>query len=543
MSSFLHFDPAHFTIELPFPYTHGRRIFNFEAVTLPCPDGKYPLHLRFHRDCGPLALSFDHMGFIPLAAPEASLETRITEGMLGFDFEAPEWTGASFPLESVALQTSGQAGNDAFFEKYIRRTGIEKCNLFEDWAGTRRRILDASFEPVLLEQMRDAIVDFSASHQVLDPENPHFGAIYSPEEDKYCFRDAIFAACCFMRRYLRTQNETWRNRARLARDYSFRGQYRTGGSAKDGCWAAMGIIDDSAGKRFRRITDPWAQASGVDSALICIYSDRLRRMGLDFSPEQIAQMEQAVCWLMRNKVSPGWFAHHEGAAYHCANMNFLGSSMVFAVERMLQESGGRSLPDSILQTARDAFSRVMETQQAIGVFPYRTDLFERGGAYDQQNLPDMGMGLQAAVFLLANPCFPLAFHDVRESLRRAALWYLLTSRFENGLLQADYRMDREFFEGLAFGNFTWCRIMMLFVISSVCETTGDTAFWHGFLRSHLRTIKETLWNGTDPTRSPLLPAIGPVKLVSWIRQNEWAALVFDDLAIRFGADPLPPGFL
>jgi hypothetical protein len=61
-----------------------------------------------------------------------------------------------------------------------------------------------------------------------------------------------------------------------------------------------------------------------------------------------------------------------------------------------------------------------------------------------------------------------------------------------------------------------------------------------FSRCHLRSIRETLWNHTNKNSAPIKAAIGPVKVISWVQQAEWAAYVFDNLAMRFGIIPKSP---
>ncbi|NMA42642.1 MAG: hypothetical protein GX946_04595 [Oligosphaeraceae bacterium] len=122
MSTFLRFNPKNFTIILPPFYASPdvehlsrKRIFNFEAVTLPCRDGIYPLVFRFHENCGSVHISFDHARFHRLETRNAaSLEVKVKERMLKFDFEAPDWQGDHPPLEEVLLQTKAEPAQDVF---------------------------------------------------------------------------------------------------------------------------------------------------------------------------------------------------------------------------------------------------------------------------------------------------------------------------------------------------------------------------------------------------------------------------------------------
>jgi hypothetical protein len=542
----LRFEAENFTTQLPVAYycdrldlSSAEDIYNFEVNALPS-NGIFELEIRFKPEVKNVQLSLQRGAFRDLALENnnAVIQVNIDHRLLSFDVRVPGWNKKELPLDEVRLtDCESRELEYETFKLYQRDTKLSDCNLITDWSKSYAAVMEEDFPLSELENMRNELTTWIAERQVLDKSNPHYGAVYS-EEDKYCFRDAIFAACCFMREYLRTGQEEWYERACLARDYCYRGQYRnTGDSGKDGCWAAMGIIDDKSGSGFRRITDKWAQSSGVDTALIAIQSDKLHRMGMSFSPEHLDQLAGAVSWNLRNMVAPGWFSHHEGMDLYCLNMNSLGASMFYAVHRMFLESGHPGLSPAMLSEAETGFQHVLKCQEAIGVYPYRPFSFKRGGAYNLQNLPDNGIGLQAAMAMIRNPHSPFSFAELKEPMRRTALWYLSTSRFAKGHLVLDYSDDPEFFKGLAFGNFTWCRITMLDIISQLGDDIGDKQFWQQFCRCHLRTIRETLWNYEDNKSAPIKAAIGPVKVVSWIQQAEWAAYVFDNLAMRFGIIP------
>ncbi len=550
MKKSLKFVPEEFFVRLPLVY-YGKeldfnfspQIFNFEVNGLP-ENGHFKLHLKFSPEIETAKISLDRENFIErkFASGIAVLPVDINHKLLSFDICVPDWDKDEIPLEEVLLMDYTTPNTGTGFEKYttyVRDTKLGNCNLLPNWPDNLARIMSEDFNLQELLKMRDEIIAWTASRQILIPEDPHYGAIYS-EEDKYCFKDAIFAACCFMRKYLQTGKREWFERALAARDYCFKGQYRdTGNPGKDGCWASMGIIDDSRGKNFRRITAEWTCASGVDTALIASQSCQLFQMGMKFSDKHLAQLCEAVEWNMRNMVEPGWFSHHENMELLCINMNSLGAGMIYAVQRMLVESGHSGLDAGCLRDADAGVEHVLNCQEAIGVYPYRPfrEALKRGGAYHLQNFPDNGIGLQAMMKMLRNPCCPLTFQAVKENMRRSALWYLFSSRLEDGRLILEISRNPEYLKGLAFGNFTWCRITMLDIISQLWDHIGNSEFWKQFCRCHLRTIRETLWNHEGSETAPIRRSAVPgtdLKLVSWIQQAEWAALVFDNLAMRYG---------
>lgn len=545
------FEPRQFTVRLPKAYYEqsldlalAADIFSFEVNALPV-EGRFELQLTFCPEVESAALSLDRETFeeLTLHAGAATLPVTVDHCLLSFEVRvAGAAPGLETPLREVRLVDPAAPDRDPEpFTRYSRDTKLSNCNLLENWPEAHDRIMSETFDLHELTVMRDEIVAWVASRQVLDRNDPHAGAAYS-EEDKYCFKDAIFAACCFMRKYLETGKAQWLDRATAARDYCFKGQYRnTGDLGKDGCWASMGIIDDKRGKLFRRITDAWALGSGVDTALIGLQCEHLQSMGMAFTEAHLEQLCGGVDWNLRNMVKPGWFSHHEDMDLLCLNMNSLGASLFYAVHRMLCDTGHPGLADVVLKEADAGIEHVLRCQEAIGVYPYRPyeSSLSRGGSYSLENLPDNGIGMQALVQTLRNPFYRLGFEDLGEHLRRTALWYLLCSRFEDGHLMLEVSREPGYLQGVAFGNFTWCRITMLDILSQVWDHIGNSAFWKQFCLCQVRTLREVLWNTENPGTAPIKRSAVPgvdLSVVSWIQQAEWAAFVFDNLARRYGVN-------
>ena len=539
----LRFDPDRFVTQLPRAYyaddldlAPAEGVWNFEANGLDV-SGEYVLRLELDPTVHAARLSLDRRTFADLPIQDGVAETRvaINNRLLSFDLDVDASDPTARPLESVnLLDLSGIDAEPAEYDLYTRDIRLGQRPLLTDWDTSRRRIMDEQFDLGELVRMRDELVDWTAGRQVLDPDDPHHGAIYS-EEDKYSFTDAIFAACAFMRRFCRTSDHEWLDRATCARDYAFRGQYRdTGKPGKDGAWASMGIIDDPRGKDFRRITDPWAQASGVDTDIICVVTSKLHGMGLAFTDEQLEQLRASIAWQVANRTERIWFAHHEDGQTHCLNMVGLSSAAIFGVHRVLQETTGNGVDQAIQDDAVDAVRMLVSAQEAIGVYPYLLGDILRGGFYNVGNLPDNGMTLYHLMHTLRNPTCPLELADLREPMRRSGLWYLLMSRWLDDHLVLDFRDAPDYLRGVAFGNFTWCRVTMIDVVSQIWDAIGNTDFWRQFVRAHVRTIRQCYWNHDHPDTVPIKASVVPVRLVSWVQQAQWASLVFDNLAVRFG---------
>ncbi|OGV47383.1 MAG: hypothetical protein A2017_05240 [Lentisphaerae bacterium GWF2_44_16] len=536
----LRLNPEDYTTKLPRAYYSdsldmelAENIWNFEVNGLP-EDGNYNLRLKFIKNISSAEIRIKDKNFTELIIKKqnAEIPVSINNRILSFDIRLNDNADCgSSPFSGVTLSAPVTLQD---FAPYTRQTALENCNLLNDWKTSYKKIMAEDFNLDEIMKMRDEIFDWIATRQILDEKDPHYGAVYS-EENKYCFKDAIFAAASFMKRYLRNGDKTYLQRAVAAKDYCFKGQYlNSGDKGKDGAWAAMGIIDDAEGKNFRRITDKWAQASGVDTFIIGIISGELHGMGLPFTESQLTQLEAAVEWNMQNSIESGWFSHHEGMTLTCVNVNSLAASMIYSVHKILMEIKGHGLDIKILNEADLSVRNVLNCQEAIGVYPYRRGDTKRGGKYWCNNFPDNGIGLQAIMYLLKNKYSPFSFKETSPHFRKTALWYLLCSRMEKDRLVLEYRTDEEFLKGLAFGNFTWCRITMMDIISQIWGHIGDTPFWKQFIRCHLRTIRETLWNYDDKLHAPVKASVVPVRLVSWIQQAEWAAFVLDNLAIRYG---------
>lgn len=509
--------------------------WNFEKIDNNLSCGQYILYLFFAFFSKKMIKASFRIGreefrSLDIRDGVACVPVTVDHRMLRFDLQLPEPADVC-PLSAIVL-IDPSLGDDE--EKIglrgVRDLKLEKCNLLAGWDRERRAMMAASFPMDELRAMRDEIIDWSASRQVLQKDDSHYGAVYS-EEDKYCFVDAIFAAECFMKRFVQTQDEEWLHRAAAARDYCFKGQYLgTGDAGKDGAWASMGIIDDPKGKKFRRITDEWAQASGVDSCLIVIEALRLFEMGLPFSEEQLLQFRASINWQVRNRLAPGWYSHHEGMTINCLNVNSLAASHIFAAHTILEDATGVGVSEEFRHDALRAVEHVFACQQSIGCLPYRCGEAKRGGAYHLHNLPDNGIGNHALMRMLDNSACPLRRGDLRDSLRDRAFWYLFCSRRDDGRLVLEYDASEEYCRhSLAFGNFTWCRITMIEFLSQIWDIVGEERFWRGFVCEHLRTIRQRYWNHTDSSRAPIQSSVVPIQLVSWIQRAEWAAVVFDDV--------------
>ena len=531
-----------FTAQLPAAYYLDRLefataadIWNIEVTGL-ADDGEFMLELSVDASCKRLNISIDHSAFTACCITDGMvrLPAAVVNEHLMFDVHCPD--AASCPVTNIILRdVSCPDAPVQTFDTYTRDINLDPCNLLQDWPATQKRIMAEDFDLADLAVMRDELIDFSASRQVLDVDDPHYGAIYS-DEDKYSFTDAIYAALAFWRRFERTNDPQWQARALIARDYCFKGQYRnTGDPGADGAWTSMGIIDTPEGKGFRRITDKWSWGSGVDTCLICTAVWRLWSAGMPFESEHLDQLRATANWQQRNWVAPGWFSHHQHMELTCLNVNSLAAGAIASVHTVLTGCGQTGLSETLLHHAAIGYHHVLNCQEAIGVFPYRRGDNKRGGAYSLENLPDNGIGLTHQLPFIQMPCSPLSLDRLAAPMRRSALWYLLCSRWDDAghlILEADD--DPTYCSGLAFGNFTWCRITMSDIISQLWDTIGDRDFWRQFVRSHLRTIRQCYWNTDDPTRSPLKPTVVPdIKLVSWQQQTQWAAVIFDMLIDRY----------
>ncbi len=449
---------------------------------------------------------------------------------LSFEYEAEP--GAEPPFDEVLICPEGQPLDTAVagarrYDRYVRRTRAESRAHLTDWEPFGARLMRDDFGPGDLVAMRDELIDWFAGRQVMDPDDHHYGAVWS-EEDKYDARDTAAAAACFAGRHAATGVREWLDRAVAARSYVYRNQmHEPGNAARDGGFVHM--VSGSWALDFTRLEPPYPYIDGVDTGIICHQLCRAADLGLPLGGEDVARLRQAGEWLAVNEFLPGVFRHHEGSTVDCQNANAIGLATLARVHHTLAAAGGRP-PEAWLEAAARGLRHYAEGQEAIGVWPYHfASVGRRGQAYDVHNLPDQGMGL--VHFTRACHLPPLAdWPGLSDLLRRAARWYLGMGRLDGGTIDLDHDRRPDLGGDICFSGFTWCRFTAAAVLLRIARVTGEVEPWRHLALRLMEHVRRKLWQRDEPSRAPVVAHARPEAVLgTWCQTAEWDASMLDEM--------------
>lgn len=518
------------------PRDHG--VFSVEVNGLDLPGDRYAATLLLANPLDSLDVGFDgvrfescpaHRDMIPL--PPMDLSRRMISIYVRTD-DASEQCPVSEVLLHPLTERLSDAREASVFDDYVREIGADESDALNRWEQFWPLLTaERDFRADDLREMRAGIEEWCERRQVLDETDPHFGAIYS-EEDKYDFRDAAAAAGVFTRAWRRSDYGPTRRRAEAARRYVYRGQHTEG--ERRGGWAHMvsGIWGGDHQVDFRRITDPLPPVDGVDTAIIINLLCTAIDHGLVPDEQDVEAIRSGAEWVRRSELRPGVFAHHEGATHDCQNSNALAAMALSRAHQTLERLGADP-PVEWTEAARRAFEHYLQGQEAIGCWPYRFAEIGRGqrlGAPGQQNLPDQGMGLYH--FLVAAETLGMTRReDLEAALKRAARWYLCTSRIDEGTpeetIDLEYQRDGD---GLLFSSFTWCRFMAAASLLRISRLTDEEEPWRSLALRLMEHVRLKLWNTEDPERAPVVASCRPdIRLHSWIAAAEWEGVLLGEM--------------
>jgi len=543
----LRFDGDDFVAQLPWFYhglgfekPHDHDIYNYEVNGLDLPGGKYTVALIPKDRHDALAVSLDGRTFEQIRASEGRVELArlgIHNRMLSLYVKASDVKGAG-PLESIWLYPPGEAFaqvKDAAktFKRYRReiRLSERKHLRKENWKEFYDVLNRRGFGKKQLRAMFDDVVDWCKRRQVVDPDDIHYGAIYS-EEDKYDFRDAAAAAVCFTYAWLDTGDDDYRRRAVLARDYCYKGQHIADANNKARFGGFGHMVHGAWGKGMQRLSEPLGTAVGVENGIIVNLLAKAIELGLKPSPRDIEHLRAAAVWMINNECAPGTFRHHEGVSHDCQNSNVLGAEAIVRAYHVLTDLGHRP-PGRWLDAARRGMAHWLEGQEAIGCWPYVFAKIGRGQAFAEHSLPDQGMGTYH--FLVA--CDTPTFRDqpgVEEAARRAARWWLCMSRLDRSDPMPTIDLDDRQARGkLKFSKFTWCRFMAAASLMRIADLTGEAEPWRSLALRYMEHVDAKLRNRTDPEKAPFKRATtDKMTLCSWIQAAEWAGVLLREMEAR-----------
>ncbi len=543
----LYFNGDDFTAQLPWfyhdmPFDEFREhdIHSFEVNGINLRSGDYTVALIPCDRSETLSVSFDGRSFEQMPVKDGVVELTgvgIHNRMLSIYVKAvDERTKA--PLESVWAYppevTLAEAKDSAkTFDAYRRniRLGDREILQKDNWDEFHEVLNRPGFGKPQLRAMFDDIVGWCKRRQVLDPDDIHYGAIYS-EEDKYDFRDAAAAAVCFTHAWKDTGDDEYRRRAVLARDYCYKGQHMDDPSNRARFGGFCHMIHGAWGPGMQRLGGELGSTVGVETGIIANLLVKLIELGLEPSAKDVEHLRAAGVWMINNECSPGTFRHHEGASHDCQNSNALGAEAIVRVYYALKKLGHEP-PEEWLTAARRGVVHYVEGQEAIGCWPYVFAKIGRGQAFCEHNIPDQGMG--AYHFLVA--CDTAAFGELPgadDAMRRAARWWLSMSRFDrSGPMVTIDLDDREARGTLKFSRFTWCRFMAAASLIRIAEATGEEEPWRQLALCYMEHVDTKLRNRTDLERAPFRRATSEeMTLCSWIQAVEWAGVLLREMEER-----------
>ena len=543
----LQFDADDFTAQRPWFY-HGlgfdkfqeHDVYSFEVNSLDLSPGDYTVTLVPKGRRGKLAVSFDGQKFdeLPVADGRARLAgVSIRNRMLSFYVKADD-VPAGGPLESVWVHppkiTFDEAQRSAQpFKRYRRDIRLRDREVLrkENWDEFYGVLNRKGFGKKQLREMFDDVVAWCKRRQVLDPQNIHYGAIYS-EEDKYDFRDAAAAAVCFTYAWRDTGDEDYLRRARLARDYCYKGQYMADEKNMAQFGGFCHMVHGAWGPGVQRLGGNLGGTVGVETAIIVNLLVKLIELGLEPSPDDVKHLRAAAQWKINNEFSPGSFRHHEGVSHDCQNSNALGAEAIVRAYYALEKLGDKP-PKSWLEAAERGMAHWVEGQEAIGCWPYVFAKIGRGQAFAEHNLPDQGMGTYHFLVACDTPAFR-GFPGTENAMRRAARWWLCMSRLDrSGPIPTINLDDREARGTLKFSKFTWCRFMAAASLMRIAEMTGEKQPWQQLAMRYMEHVHLKLRNRTDPDKAPFKRATtDDMTLCSWIQAVEWAGVLLREMEQR-----------
>ena len=374
--------------------------------------------------------------------------------------------------------------------------------------------------------MFDEMVVWLAEQQILDEGHPHYRGIYFRTEDRYCNRDTACAARAFMRQFLVTGDEKWKEKASLARDYVLDVQEENGGYPE---------------MRGRAKSDG---GSTVNTSVIAANLIRAWQLGLESGERELEALSRMADFELALEWRPGAFYHdtnHVGAYRHhetdeplwgdegsrrdCQNTNALAAMMFHRIFSFLEERGGE--PESAwLEAAARAVRHLLDGQDRNGHWPYYIDA-------DWLDAGHHGMCLlhlaEAAEFPphRGNP-------EIEGALTRAGRWLV-----EEGLLQTkrgtkvNWAVSRS-----ACLYFTVEYFLVATPLARLSNVDPERrAVWRHEALELLRYVWTDLWdNANREAEGPFRLTEAGIRLgYAWFGQSMgWAAYQLEDLIDQLG---------
>jgi len=369
-------------------------------------------------------------------------------------------------------------------------------------------------------EMFDAMAKWLAANQVSQKDDPNRGAVYFPTEDRFCNRDTACMARIFMRQLTRTEDNSWREKAALARDYVLHAQKPIGGFPE---------------LRGREESD---KASTVNTSIVAANLIKAYELGLDCGTRDLDALAKMADFVMTLEWKPGAFYHDtnhasafkdrwgdEGSHLDCQNTTALAAMILQRVYYFLETKGGNP-KTTWLKAAGRAVEHLLEGQSDTGQWPYFFDAkWEDAGHHAM------------CIFYLAKAASFSAHADnpeVSNALQRGARWVIDKALLQTKLgTKINWARSRT--ACLYFTSEYFFIAAALALMSNLDAQNGDE-HRHEALEL-MRYVRTDLWDNVNyETEGPFRLTEAGIKIgYAWFGQSMgWAAYQLDELIENMG---------
>ena len=371
-----------------------------------------------------------------------------------------------------------------------------------------------------VKQMFTEMVEWLRKQQVSDKSSKYYRSIYYPTENRYCNRDTGIASAMFMRQYQITKDESWKEKASLARDYVLDVQLENGGYQE-----LCGLENSDNG-------------SAVNTSIIADNLIKAYSFGLEYGKRDIEALKRMADFELSLEWKPGAFYHDtnhlkafkdlwgdEGSKRDCQNTTALSAMMLQRIYYFLKENGSAVKAEWLEAVAR-GINHLLASQMENGHWAYWV-----GAEWYDMNHHGMVM-----FHLEEVGEYPPYNEDekIKEALIKGGQWLV-----KEGILHTEKGSKLDWaIQKSACIYFTWgC-----FVTSAPLARLGNInienkKFWQHEALELLRYVKTDLWDNPQKEKEgPFRLTEGDIKVgYAFFGQSlSWCLYQLDDLIKQMG---------
>ena len=376
-----------------------------------------------------------------------------------------------------------------------------------------------------VKQMFSEMVAWLGKQQVSDKSSKYYRSIYYPTENRYCNRDTGCASAMFMRQYRITQDEKWKGKASLARDYVLSAQLENGGYQE-----LRGLENSDDG-------------SAVNTSILADNLIKAYSLGLEYDARDIEALKRMADFELTLEWKPGAFYHDtnhlhkkigpsgkvlwgdEGSKRDCQNTTALSAMMLQRIYYFLKENGSE-VRKEWLEAAARGIKHLVDTQMENGHWAYWVGV-------DWYDMNHHGM----VMFYLAESAeYPPHNKDpeIKKAPVKGGEWLV-----KEGILHTEKGSKLDWaIQRSACIYFTWG----YFITSApLCKLSAiepeRKKFWQNEALELLRYVWRDLWNNPEKEKEgPFRLTEGNLKIgYSWFGQSlGWCLYQLDNLIEQMG---------